>query len=171
VKATIRALIVLFVLCVFLAALYALLPGEKAPQSAGIEGPASPDESFTITDIPSGEIRALAISGSRGSFGVINRPEGPALVDAEGVSDAGELGALLYLAGHLSGTRRLDALPLSAADIANSLVRITLILEGGSERRFAVLRKSPLDDGYLLFSEDEQRVYLIPESSAEWFLR
>lgn len=179
-KAKIRALIVLLILCVFLAALYALLPPASGGPGTrgGAAGGASPaggngDAVFTITDIPAGEVHALAISNSRGLFGVLNGPDGViAVSDAEGPFDTAEMRALVYMVCHLTGTRRLDNFPLSdSADIANSLARLTIILTGGREYNFAILRKSPVSDDYLLFSEEDQAVFLIPESSAEWFLR
>jgi hypothetical protein len=171
VKAKIRALIILLILCVFLAAVYALLPpAGSAGLAAG--GAADRDAGFAVTDIPAGEVHALAISNKRGLFGVLNGPNGViAVSDEEGPFDAAEMRALVYMACHLRG-RRLDKLSLSdSADIANSLARITIILTGGAEYNFAVLRKSPVGDEYLLFSEEEQAVFLISESSAEWFLR
>jgi hypothetical protein len=183
VKAKIRVLIILLILCVFLAAFYALLPSGSGGLpagglSAGRAGDgASPagagaDAGFTITDIPAGEVHALAISNGRGLFGVLNGPGGViAVSDEEGPFDAAEMRALVYMACHLRGIRRLDKISLSGADIADSLARLTIILTGGSEYNFAILRKSPVSDDYLLFSEEDQAVFLISASTAEWFLR
>jgi hypothetical protein len=167
VKAKLRALFILLILCVFLAALYALLPGERAAPS-----PAPGDVLSAITDIPAGEARALAVSNGRGVFGLLNGPDGvTAVSDLDGPFDAAEMRALLYAACHLRG-RRLDGFPLpGAAAPGDSLARVTLILSGDREYNFTILRKSPVSGEYLLFFGEEQAVFLIPGSSAEWFLR
>jgi hypothetical protein len=78
--------------------------------------------------------------------------------------------AFVYLACNLTGTRRLDT-PPEAGDLANHLAIFTLIMTGGREYGFALLRKSPVSDDYLLFSEEHQAIFLISESHAQWFLR
>ncbi|MDR2434976.1 MAG: hypothetical protein LBD47_10475 [Treponema sp.] len=168
-KTKIRALIILLILCVFLALIYALLPAEgDGSFPARGEGR---DALSAITDIPAAEAQALAISNGRGLFGLLNGPGGViAVSDMAGPFDAAEMRALLYLACHLKG-RRLDKFSPNAAALADSLARLSLILTGGREYNFALLRKSPVSDEYLLFSEEEQAVFLIPESSAEWLLR
>jgi hypothetical protein len=171
VKAKIRALIILLILCLFLAALYTLLP-------AGSGGPSpvrrdSPDTVVTITDIPAGEMQALAITNGGGIFGVLNGPGGvTAVSNRAGPFDDAKMRALVYMACHLTGIRRLDKLaPPDDGDMANSLARFTLILTGNREYNFAILRENPVGDGYFLFFAEEKSLFLIPGASAEWFLR
>ena len=173
-KAKIKALVTLLVLCVFLALTFALLPpGANAPERPG-SASAGPTESaaFPLTNIPVSEIQALAISNIHGSYGIINSPDGITAVSDTGVNfSVQEMRALVYLAGHLTATRHLDTFLPKAEDIANSLARFTLILSGGRENNFAILRKSPVSDEYLLFFEEQQSVFLVSAADAEWFLR
>ena len=163
-KAKVRALIILLSLCVIFGLTYALLPGERqAPVRE------SADDAILITDIPVGELLALAVTNSNGSFGILNSPDGIRFVtDTDGSFSASQMRALVYLACHLTG-RTLD-IPPTADDIANSIARYTLILTGGSEINFAVLRKSPVGEDYFLFSEDHQSIFRISGKDAEWFL-
>ena len=164
-KAKLRALIVLLSLCVIFALLYALLPGGK-PAPAVAE---SAEVTF-ITDIHVGELLALAVTNSYGSFGILNSPDGIRVVsDTEGQFSTSQLRAFVYIACHLTG-RSLDILP-EVDDIVNSLARFTLILTGGREYHFAVLRKSPVGEDYFLFSEEHQSIFRIANTDAELFLR
>ena len=163
-KAKVRALIILSLLCVILGALYAFLPGEKTAS-----GPES-ENAFLITDIPVSELLALAITNRHGSLGILNSPGGiRAVSDTQGDYDLSQLRALVYLACHLTG-RPLD-IRAEADDIANSLARFSLILTGGREYYFAVLRQSPVNEDYFLFSEEAQAVFLVSGSEAQWFLK
>ena len=164
-KAKIRALIILLILCVFFALLYALLPGKK-PAPAELQGA---DETFLITDIPVSEVLAMAVSNSYGSFGILNSPDGiRAVSHIDGQYSASQLRAFVYIASHLSG--RLLDIEIGLDDIANSIARITLILTGSREINFAILRKSPVGEDYFLFSEEHQSVFRISGTYAEWFL-
>jgi hypothetical protein len=158
-----RALVILLILCAALAAGYVLLPG-SAPQDAS-------SSSVTINDIPVGELKALALSTSQGIFGILNGPDGlSAVPEASLTFDEAQMRALVYAACHLTGIRRLDTFSLQESDIENPLARVTLILTGDRESNFAILRKSPVGSEYLLFSEDEQCVFLISASIAKLFL-
>jgi len=169
VKAKLRALITLFLLCVILIFTYALIPGKKPAPAGGKQE--SAENAVLITDIPVSELLALAITNANGSFGILNSPDGiKAVSDINGQFDTAEMRAFVYLACHLTGIRPLDILP-KTDDIANSIARFSLILTGGREYKFAFLRKSPVNEDYLLFSEEHQAVFLVPASSAEWFLR
>ena len=171
-KAKIRALIIIFIFCIFFAVTFVLLPsGRQVPGNRTTRDPN--DTALMITDIPVSEIQALALSNSYGSFGIINNPAGIAAVsNLAGTFNIQEMRALVYMAGHLPGLRRLDNFSLpDAAYIANSLARFTLILAGGHENNFAILQKSPVSDDYLLFFEEQQSVFLISRSNAELFLR
>jgi len=165
VKAKVRALIILMSLCVIFGSIYVLLPSGK-PAPSGRE---SADDAVLITDIPVGELLALAITSSRGTYGILNSPEGIKIVsDTDGEYSASQMRAFIYIACHLTG-RPLNILP-EVDDIANSIVRFSLILTGGRENNFAILRKSPVGEDYFLFSEEHQSVFRISGSDAEWFL-
>jgi len=167
VKAKIRALITLSILCVFLALAYVLLPSGKSARGAQ----ANVGQSLVITDFHVSELLALAISNGYGPFGILNNPEGVAAVsDIVGSFSAAQMRAIIYLACNLTGIRRLDSLP-EPEDITKSLSFFTLILTGDREYVFALLRKSPVSEDYLLFSQEHQAIFLIPESDAQWFLR
>jgi hypothetical protein len=162
-KAKLRALILLLILCAAMAAGYVLLPG-SSPQGAA-------PTLLKITDIPVGELKALALSNSLGVFGILNGPEGLSAVSETSLTfDVAQMRALAYAACHLNGIRRLDTFDLQEPYIENPLARFTLILTGGRDSNFAILQKSPVGGEYLLFSEDEQCVFLISGSSAELFL-
>ena len=167
-KAKVRALITLSFLCVAFIFIYALIPGGKSAPSGG--GQKSSDETILITDIPVSELLALAITNNHGSFGILNSPDGiRAVSDTDAQFDAAQMRAFIYIACHLKGIRVLDILP-EAGDIANSIARFSLILTGGREYHFAFLRKSPVGEDYLLFSEEHQSVFVVSGSNAEWFL-
>ena len=171
-NAKIKALIILTIVCIFLGIIFALLPSENSHPDNRAQRNTN-DAPVMITDIPVGEIQALAVTNSHGSYGIINSPNEITVVsDLDGVFSTQEMRALIYLAAHLPGIRRLDSFSLpDAADIENSLSRFTLILTGGHENNFAILRESPVSDEYLLFFEEQQSTFLISRSSAELFLR
>lgn len=168
-KAKIRALIILSILCVFLASAYALLPSGQA--SAAGRGAANFGIPLIITDFHVSELLALALSNSRGPFGILNNPQGiTAVSDVDGYFSAAQMRAFVYVVCNLRGTRRLDILP-EPEEIANSLAHFSLILTGYREYRFALLRRSPVSDEYLLFSQEHQAIFLVSEPTAQWFLR
>lgn len=168
-KAKIRALIVLSILCACLVLVYILLPKGK-PVTAGSVSP-NAESPAIITDIPVSELLAIAISNSNGAFGILNNPDGITLIsDKTGSFSVSQMRATAYTACHLPGIRDLKIIP-EAQDIANSLSRFTLILTGGREQNFYILRKSPVGDDYLLFSEEQQSVFLVSAADAEWFLQ
>ena len=168
-KAKIRALIVLSILCICLALVYIFLPDGK-PAATGNIG-SNTDNPVVITDIPVSELLAIAISNSNGAFGILNNPDGITFVsDKAGSFSVSQMRAAAYTACHLPGIRDLKIIP-EAQDIANSLSRFSLILTGGREQNFYILRKSPATDDYLLFSEERQTVFLVSPADAEWFLQ
>jgi hypothetical protein len=169
-----RALVILFILCVFLTAAFILIPSEKAGGNAqGNAASGSAESTVPITDIPVSGIQALAITNAHGSYGIINSPDGiSAVSDKSGNFSVKEMRALVFAAAHLRAMRRLDNYsPPQAEDIEKSSARFTLILSDGRENNFAILQKSPVSDGYLLYFEEQKAVFLISQSNAEWFLR
>ena len=168
-KAKIRALIILSILTVLLASAYVLIPDGRQSVSGGTQD--KPGDAVVINDFPLGDLLALAITNSRGSFGILNKADSLTMVsDREGSFSIPEMRAITYLACHLEGIRRLDTV-VGEADIKDPLAHFSLILEGGREYNYLILRKSPVSDDYLLFSEEDQCIFVISRSSAEWFLR
>ena len=171
-KAKLRAFFVLFVLCMFLAASFALLPsGRPVPAAAAKAG--QEDAAIMVTNIHVGDVYALALTNRQGYFGIINNPEELTVIsDLDGIFNIQEMRVLIYLSANLPALRSLDNFSLpTEEDIENSLARFTLILSGGFENNFAILQQSPVSDDYLLFFTEQQSMYLISPSTAEWFLR
>ena len=173
-KAKIRALAVLLILCISLALTYGLLPSAKPPAKPSDKAAAAnAEQTITITDIPASEIQALAINNNHGTYGIINRPEGITVVPDTGANfSVRKMRALIYTASHLTGIRRLENYTIPSDDeIKNSLARFSLILSDGRENNFAILKKSPATNDYLLFFEEAKSVFVVSRSNAEWFLR
>ena len=170
-KAKIRAMIVLFVLCIFFTVTFALLP--SGSQAAGRAARVAGDAALMITNIHVADIQAIAIANTYGLIGIINNPTGITVVShLDGDFNAQHMRALVYFSGNLPGIRRLDNFPIpDAEEIENSLARFSLILTGGHEYNFAILRQSHISDDYFLFFEEQLSTFLISQSTAEWFLR
>ena len=173
-KAKIRALIVLAVLCVFLPVIYILIPdgkfaASKPGQPAGQNKPPAP---VLITDIPVNEVKAMALSNEYVTLGILNTPEGITAMPGAGKPFSPEqMRALIYKACHLTALRLLDNHPLpQKSETEKAPARFSLILSDGREYNFILLGKSSVDNNYLLYSEGQESVFLISEENARWFL-
>ena len=171
-KTKLRALFVLLVLCMFLAAAFMLLPsGRPAPNFGARVN--QEDAVIIITDIHVGDVYAMALTNRQGYLGIINNPEEIIVIsDMDGSFNNQEMRALIYLSANLPALRSLDNFSIpTEEDIENSLARFTLILNGGFENNFAIIQQSPVSNDYVLFFVEQQSMYLISPSTAEWFLR
>lgn len=169
-KAKRRAITALSAACLLLLACTAALAlytprGAQDAQAGGTV--------YEITNIPVGEIRAVAVSNAEAIYGLMQSGGEITMVsDVQGVYSAAELRALVYAACHLTGKREIR--DLSAAEqygINSPLARITLIRSDGGEVNLSLLSQNPIDGSYFLFSEEKQAIYLIPPGEAELFLR
>ncbi len=128
----------------------------------------------TITDIPVTQLSAVAVENAHTRFAVLQTPDGvEAITKTPGAYDDTQLMALLYAAGHLTGTRKnTDASTWAQYGADAPQATITLHLTNGSQQVLRVLMRDPLEgNGAYLFSEEEQAVYLVSYAVAELFLR
>ena len=128
---------------------------------------------YPITEIPVGEIAAIAITNQKASFGVMLQNGVIEVVsDIQGNYDQSQLRALCYAVGHLNGSRKnTDQKSWQGFGIESPLARVTIFKTDGQSENFAVLSQNPIDQNYYLFSETHQAVYLISKREAELFLR
>lgn len=129
---------------------------------------------YTITDIPVTQLSAVAVENKQARFAVMRTPDGvEAITKTPGVYDDTQLMALLYAAGHMTGTRKNTddgAWAQYGADAPQAT--ITLHLADGTQQTLRVLMRDPLDDsGAYVLSEKDQAVYLVSYAVVELFLR
>ena len=168
-KAKKRAVVVL-ALCV--AALSALLgwllyrPQAEAPavQAATV---------YEVVNLSPADIAAVKVENAKENFAVLNGASGVEMISQTAASyDAAQLRALLYAAGHITGSRKVtEESAFNGYGLATPRATVTLFLADGSQRRFLVLAENPLENSAYFFDESARAVYLIPGEVAELFLR
>ena len=128
---------------------------------------------YEVVNLSPADIAAVKVENAQGAYAVLNGTAGVEMLSqAAATYDAAQLRALLYAAGHITGSRKVTQ--ESAFDgygLQNPRATVTLFLADGSQRQYQVLAENPLESSVYFFDEAERAVYLIPEEIAALFLR
>ena len=128
---------------------------------------------YEVVNVPLTDLEAVKVENAQASFAVLNAPQGAEMVsESTGTYDESQLRALLYAAGHISGSRKVsDPKTFDGYGFSKPRATVTLYLADQTRKRFQVLMDNPAGQSTYLYAEDEQAIYLIPQEIAALFLR
>lgn len=168
-KTKIRAALALAVCVAVLGVLLAYVT--YTPPQTAAEGQAA--AVYAVVDRSPADILAVKVENAAAAYAILNSQSGLEMVStAAGNYDAAQMRALVYTAGHISGSRKVtDAQTFGNYGLSTPRATVTLYLSDQTELRYRVLADHALEQSTYLYAEWEQAVYLIPREVAALFLR
>ncbi|HNW87205.1 MAG TPA: DUF4340 domain-containing protein [Candidatus Limiplasma sp.] len=128
---------------------------------------------YEVVAVSPADIAAVKVENAQDSYAVLNGADGVEMISqTAGAYDPAQLRALLYAAGHITGSRKVtDESAFSGYGLDEPQATVTLFLADQRQMRFQVLANNPLENSVYFWDETARAVYLIPGEVAALFLR